>query len=72
MSQTDGLFEDYDNEVVYDKVRRWLQNPQARNFVVEFGRNAAKIACDLDSAQFKGLIEQDETTKSPDRPVRWM
>jgi hypothetical protein len=72
MSQTDSLFEDYDDARVYGKVRDWLLSPNARNFVVEFGHNEAKIACDLDSAKFDRLINHDDPPKSVDRPVRWM
>jgi len=72
MSPTDSLFEDFDNAGVYDKVRVWLESPNARNFVVEFGHDEAKIACDLDSATFDRLINHDDPPKSADRPVRWM
>lgn len=72
MPHTDGFFEDYDDADVYKNIQGWLQSPQARNFVVEFGRNEAKIACDLDSAKFERYIKQDEPPKSADRPVRWM
>jgi hypothetical protein len=72
MSQADCFFEDYDEAKIYGKVQDWLLSPQARNFVVEFGQNEAKIACDLDSAKFEKLISHDCPPKSPDRPVRWM
>ena len=72
LPQTNSFFEDYDDTAVYDKIQGWLQNPQARNFVVEFGQNEAKIAYDLDSAEFERLIKQDDPPKSADRPVRWM
>lgn len=72
MSQADGFFEDYDDVDVYGEIQGWLESPNARNFVVEFGHNEAKIACDLDSAKFERLIKHDDPPKSADRPVRWM
>lgn len=72
MSQTDSFFEDYDDADVYGKVQGWLQSPNARNFVVEFGQNEAKIARDLDSAKFEQLIKHEDPPKSATRPVRWM
>jgi hypothetical protein len=72
MHGTDGLFKDYDHADIYRDVQGWLQSPKARNFVVEFGQNEAKIARDLDSTQFERLINHDQPQKSLDRPVRWM
>jgi hypothetical protein len=69
---TESFFEDYDDADVYRDVQGWLQSPKARNFVVEFGQNEAKIARDLDSNQFERLIKLEERQKSSDRPVRWM
>ncbi len=72
MSATDGFFQDYDDAAVYREVRGWLESPNAHNFVLEFGQKEAKIARDLDAANFERLIKADKTLRSPNRPVRWM
>ncbi|GJC99792.1 mutS domain V [Colletotrichum higginsianum] len=68
---TDSLrdkFRDLDNNDVYTSVKAQAASDQARNFVVEFNHDEAKIASGLSSDEFGVLLGQ----KSPDGMVRWI
>lgn len=63
------IFADFDDKQVYDGSRLLALDPKTRNFVVEFGKDAAQIAFDLSSEDVEDLL----TAKRVDeRPVRWM
>jgi len=65
-------FRDYDDPKVYEEIQAGLLDPTARNFVVEFGQNQARIALNVDCDTFKELLEDSSLPRSNDRPVRWM
>lgn len=65
----DGLFQNYDRPSEYADSQRLALDPASRNFVVEFGKNEAQIAFNLDVDKLKHLLK---TKRSPARPVRWM
>jgi hypothetical protein len=66
---SNGSFYDFDNKVVYSQSIERARNQAARNFVVEFGKEEAQVAFDLDSSKFKALLQEEG---SAERPVRWM
>ena len=68
--EPDGLFANFDNEDVYKESLRRALNDNTLNFVVEFGKDEAKIAFDLDEQHVKSLLA--EGSKPAKRPVRWM
>jgi hypothetical protein len=65
----DGNFADYDVEEVYEESRAFAKDPSTSNFVVEFGREQAQIAFDLDISQFQTLISKPTPEE---RQLRWM
>jgi hypothetical protein len=64
-----GVFEDYDNEQVYQRTQEQALDPNSRNFVVEFSLNGSQIAFNLDVEGIVQLYEQQTTFKDS---VRWM
>jgi len=62
-------FENFDEGGVYTRSRARALNESTRNFVVEFGKDKAHIAFDLDVTDVEALLEAE--TK-PETPVRWM
>jgi hypothetical protein len=72
MSATDTIFEDYDDAEVYARIEESLLSDQARNFVVEFGQDEAKIAFNLGPTKFERLVKLDDPPRPASRPVRWM
>jgi hypothetical protein len=69
---TIGLFENFDEPAVYQSAQERLLDPQARNFIVEFGADEAKIGFNLDSATFERRIKYDDPPRAEETPVRWM
>lgn len=65
-------FEDYDLLDVYKRAQEAAEAPRARNFVVEFGPFASRIASDVDASGFKQLMSDESATNSVQRPTRWM
>lgn len=68
---TDSLrdkFRDLDNNDVYTSVKAQAASDQARNFVVEFNHDEARIASGLSSDEFGVLLGQ----KAPEGMVRWI
>lgn len=65
------LFGDYDQQNIYDNAQQDTLDPNARNFVVEFGRNKARIGSNLDHVDFELLFEEKDANRA-ERPVRWM
>ena len=64
-----GEFADFDNENIYDESYARALKPSTRNFVVEFGKNEAQIAFDLEAEDIEDLLKVEKTVE---RPVRWM
>jgi hypothetical protein len=62
-------FENFDDDEVYNRSRQKVLQESTRNFVVTFGKDAARIAFDLRAKEFGALLE---TGNDPDTPVRWM
>jgi len=62
-------FKDFDDEGVYNQSRALALNNATRNFVVEFGKEQAHIAFDLDVKDVQALLS---TVHDPEKPVRWM
>jgi hypothetical protein len=71
-SPTDSVFEDYDTPGVYDRCREFAERPIARNFVLEFNSDRARIALNLDQDRIERLIKYDDSLRCSWRPVRWM
>lgn len=70
MTMTDGThFEDFDDKNVYDRSRQHALNPTTRNFVVEFGKDKARISFNLGVQDVEGLIKSPVEAETP---VRWM
>ena len=71
VNNTDGLwmkFRDFDDQEVYNSVCEGAKKTQAKNFVVLFGPQHAKVAVDLGADDFKDLFNLSKT----DYPVRWI
>ena len=68
-SGLDMNFRDYDKEDVYDDIKEAAEDPEARNFLVEFGPYSAKVARDFSADDLKTHLKKK---MSPERPVRWM
>lgn len=61
-------FLNLDDEATYAYIKAEAASDKARNFVVEFSLNEARIAFDLDSDDLEAIISQ----KVPDGMVRWI
>lgn len=72
MSATESFFKNYDDANVYAEVEDLLLSDQARNFVIEFGPDEAKIALNLGHTKFESLVKHGEPPRPASRPVRWM
>ncbi|TGO65284.1 hypothetical protein BCON_0003g00790 [Botryotinia convoluta] len=71
--EKDGIFADFDQQVVYEDSLDRAGDENTRNFVVEFGKLEARIAFDLDAGQVKRLLDEPSTQAERDRPpVRWV
>lgn len=67
--EKDGQFADFDDEQTYNDSQSRALLERTRNFVVQFGKEEAQIAFDLDADDVQTLLD----TPSPvERPVRWM
>jgi hypothetical protein len=64
-------FEDFDNEAVYKATQREASSQSCGNFVVEFGKQRAQVARDLEPEHFQWLLD-DTNRNREDYPVRWM
>ncbi|OHW98729.1 ADP-ribosylation factor [Colletotrichum incanum] len=61
-------FQDLDDKDVYEHVRTEAATDKARNFVVEFNLDKARIAFDLNPDDFRVLLSQE----APEGTVRWI
>lgn len=64
-----AVFEDFDDEAVYHRSRERALRESSLNFVVEFGKDKARIAFDLGLEDVKELLV---TRQEEETPVRWM
>jgi hypothetical protein len=62
-------WENFDDRAVYERSLEQVLEESTLNFVVEFGKEEAKIAFDLSMEKTKGLLASDLPNE---RPVRWM
>lgn len=62
-------FADLDDEQVYDDSHIRALERTTRNFVVEFGKDAAEIAFDLQADDIENLLKAE---RAQERPIRWM
>lgn len=69
MATVTTTFADFDDSEIYGQGLAKVLDESTRNFVVEFGKDEAKIAFNLAADDVKGLLE---TGLSEERPVRWM
>lgn len=69
MTETNGVFADYDNEQVYNSSQTRALREETHNFVVEFGKEGAQVAFDLQQKDVQSLLD---TPAPAERPVRWM
>ncbi|EFX06008.1 ADP-ribosylation factor [Grosmannia clavigera kw1407] len=65
-------FQDFDDKAVYDQVKLECQKKEAMNFVVQFGVDEAKVACNLDHRDFDTLMKQRNVFGEGKLPVRWI
>lgn len=65
-----GQFKDYDEDHVYQQSQTLAVDPKTMNFIVDFGKDSARIAFDSDAEDVKGLL--DSSSRAPERPIRWM
>jgi hypothetical protein len=66
---TNGMFADYDDEQVYKSSQIRALQEETHNFVVEFGKEGARVAFDLEQEHVQSLLN---TPAPAERPVRWM
>jgi len=64
------FFYDFDIADVYDTKLAQAKDENTRNFVVEFGKDEARIAMNLDTQDVQNLLSQ--TSRQSSRPVRWL
>lgn len=64
-----AFFANFDDKAVYDQSLAQVLDESTRNFVVEFGKEEAKIAFDLVVQDIEGLLQSGVP---PERSVRWM
>lgn len=62
-------FNDFDDKGVYDRSQSLALDHATRNFVVEFAKENAHIAFNLNPNDVQELLS---TVREPRRPVRWM
>lgn len=64
-----GEFDTFDDKAVYTRSLDKATQPDARNFVVQFGKHEAQVASDLNLEDFDALLKAPVVSE---RPVRWM
>ena len=67
--QRPTIFENYDDEKVYAKSEVKMLSEDTRNFVVEFGKDKADIAFNVEDTEMGALLE---SPRPEGLPVRWM
>lgn len=64
-------FDDFDDAEVYRASLEKALDPNALNFVIDFGTASAHIKFNVDDDGFRTLLSQDASAKA-ERPVRWI
>jgi hypothetical protein len=64
-----GSFVDFDDETVFRQSQTLALTDSTLNFAVEFGKDKAHIAFDLNASEVETLLS---TERSSETPVRWM
>lgn len=64
-----GSFYNYDDKEIYENCKQKALDISTKNFVIEFGKDEAQIAFDLQECDFNGLLTASRPEK---RPIRWM
>ena len=64
-----GIFDNFDDEEVYNASQRRALDELTRNFVVEFGKSKAQIAFDWGTGDITKLFGSE---RNEETPVRWM
>jgi len=62
-------FVDLDDLEVYEGIATKVCNVTTKNFVVDFGKDDAKIAYDLSTQSFDEALKEERLAE---RPIRWM
>ena len=62
-------FKNFDDENVYNQSQDHALNHATKNFVVEFGKEQAHIAFNIDVNDVQTMLS---TAHEPEKPVRWM
>ncbi|RDL41990.1 uncharacterized protein BP5553_01969 [Venustampulla echinocandica] len=65
----DGVFADFDDEKVYSTSRKYALDGSTKNFVVDFGKDSAQVAFDLQKIDFEILLKAERPKQ---RPIRWI
>jgi hypothetical protein len=65
-------FEDYDHPDVYTRAQEVAEARDARNFVVEFGPFASRIASNVKASGFEQLMSGESAVDGLRMPTRWM
>ena len=63
------LFDDFDDQAIYDQSQLRAQEEATRNFVVEFGKGKAQIAFELGVRELQSVLDAERALETP---VRWM
>jgi hypothetical protein len=63
--------EDFDDADVYDRALRSVCDSNSLNFVVEFGKEKARIKTNVGSTDLETILKEDGQLRQ-DAPVRWM
>ncbi|RDW94480.1 hypothetical protein BP5796_00243 [Coleophoma crateriformis] len=69
MAPVPHRFRNFDDQAVFEDSQERATKETTRNFVVEFGKNEAQVAFDLDANHIADLLK---TERSLERPVRWI
>ena len=70
MEEKIGQFENFDNVDVYNRSQSRALRESTRNFVVEFGKDEAQIAFDMNVDHVQEMLDVPRGLERP--PVRWM
>ncbi|CAG8960332.1 hypothetical protein HYFRA_00012406 [Hymenoscyphus fraxineus] len=64
-----GRFENYDDPDIYAECQKKVLDIASQNFVIEFGRDEAQIAFNLEEDDFNKLLTDPRPQQ---RPIRWI
>lgn len=63
------MFHNYDKQEIYDECKLKAIDISTKNFVIDFGKEEAKIAFDLEEKDFDKILTE---SRPEQRPIRWM